>query len=451
MAVDDTIYALSSGQGRAGIAVIRISGDQTQTLLCKLCKKLPEPRRACLASIRHPQLGDILDQALVLWFPGPNSFTGEDVAELHIHGGTAVISAVMEGISSLEKMRMADAGEFTRRAFYNNKFDLTGIEAISDLVAAETQGQRKQALRQMQGGLCDVLDNWRSQLIHILAYVEAGIDFSDEEDVPDDVNQHMFDNILALRNQIMGHLDDGKSGERLRSGLQVVIAGPPNAGKSSLMNAMAKRDVAIVSEQAGTTRDIIDVHLDLDGLPVTVSDTAGLRVVAGQIEEEGIRRARQKIADVDVVLWVTDGTIPEEAHDFDIDSDQSLIRLRNKCDIDSGRAGRYGSGDKTDDNNVLHISAKTGFGLDLVMNSIAEIAQNLQSSGEYAVITRARHREALMRVVEFLGRILDHRNQADELIAENLRISTRELGRVTGRVDVEDLLDVIFNDFCVGK
>jgi len=446
--MDDTIYAMSSGSGRAGIAVIRVSGPHSEGLLQQLCEGEIPARHACLKTITHPQSGDPLDQALVLWFPAPGSFTGEDVAELHIHGGGAVIAAVMEAIGSVDGLRMAEAGEFTRRAFYNGKLDLTGIEAIADLVAAETEEQRRQALVQMRGGLSDQLNHWRDRLVHIQAYAEAGIDFSDEEDVGVDVNRHMVSNILDLKNHIADHLKDQRAGERLRDGLQVVIAGPANAGKSSLLNGLAKRDVAIVSEQAGTTRDVIEVHLDLNGFPVTVSDTAGLRDGGDEIEEEGVRRARRKIRTADVILWTTDGTIEEAPFNFPIDSDQFLIRLRNKSDIDSSRIlSTPDEGDYPD----LKISAKTGAGLDMLVENIADIAKSIQSSGEKAVITRARHREALTRIVDVLSKVLETPELADELIAENLRICARELGRLTGRVDVEDLLDVIFNDFCVGK
>ncbi len=448
MALDDTIYAMSSGSGRAGVAVIRVSGPHTKDLLKQLCTGDLVARHAYLKSIVHPLTGDLLDQALVLWFPAPGSFTGEDVAELHIHGGGAVMAAVIEAVGSVSGLRMAEAGEFTRRAFYNGKLDLTGIEAISDLVAAETDQQRRQALAQMRGGLSDLLNQWRDRLVHILAYVEAGIDFSDEEDVGDDVNRHMVTNILDLKNQMAGHLNDHRAGERLRDGLQVVIAGPANAGKSSLLNGLAKRDVAIVSEKAGTTRDVIEVHLDLNGFPVTVSDTAGLRDCGDEIEEEGVRRAMNKMRAADVILWTTDGTLKETPFNFPIDSDQSLIRLRNKCDIDSSRASPKS---ETEDCPILAVSAKTGAGFDRLIESITDIALAIQSSGENAVITRARHREALMRIVDVLSKVLDTPDLADELIAENLRICTRELGRLTGRVDVEDLLDVIFNDFCVGK
>ena len=448
MIINDTIYAISSGSGRAGVAVIRISGPHSPDLLQHLCSGEIQARHAHLKTLRHPVTGDLLDQAVVLWFPAPGSFTGEDVAELHIHGGGAVIAAVMDAIGCVGGLRMAEAGEFTRRAFYNGKFDLTGIEAISDLVAAETEQQRRQALMQLRGGLSDQLNQWRGSLIDILAYVEAGIDFSDEEDVGDDVNRHMVSNILDLKNQIGDHLNDQRAGERLRDGLQVVIAGPVNAGKSSLLNGLAKRDVAIVSEHAGTTRDVIEVHLDLNGFPVTVSDTAGLRDCGDQIEEEGVRRARKKMETADIILWTTDGTIEEAPFDFAIDSDQTLIRLRNKCDIDSDRI--YPKLDE-DDYPILAISAKTGAGFDRLVDSITDIAMTIQSSGETAIITRARHRQALVEIVDVLSKVLDTPDLADELIAENLRICTRELGRLTGRVDVEDLLDVIFNDFCVGK
>jgi len=443
----DTIYALSSGQGRAGVAVIRISGAQTPSVLETMCGGCPLPRTARLKSIVHPHSGDLLDQALVLWFPAPGSFTGEDVAELHIHGGPAVIDGVMQGLGCVAHVRMAQAGEFTRRAFYNGKLDLTGVEAIADLIAAETVAQKKQALNQMRGGLSDLLDNWRHRLIKILAYLEAGIDFSDEEDVGVDVNQHMFENIVDLKNDMVRHLNDGQSGERLRNGLQVVIAGPPNAGKSSLLNALAKRDVAIVSERAGTTRDIIDVHLDLEGFPVTLSDTAGIRDSGDAIEKEGVCRARNRLKSADIILWTTDAGMPEAAYEYELDSDQFLIRLRNKHDIDSARIIPI----ENTSTAVLNISTKTGAGLDELLQQITGITMDLQSCNENAVITRARHREALAQAVVALSKTLDKPQQPDELIAENLRICARELGRVTGRVDVEDLLDVIFNDFCVGK
>ena len=446
--MDDTIFAMSSGSGRAGVAVIRVSGPHSKELLQVFCDGEILPRQARLKTLSHPQSGELLDRALVLWFPAPGSFTGEDVVELHVHGGGAVIAAVMEAIASVEGLRMAEAGEFTRRAFYNGKLDLTGIEAVSDLVAAETEQQRRQALAQMCGGLSDRLNQWRDRLVHIQAYVEADIDFSDEGDVSEDVNQHMFCNIEDLRNQIAHHLDDQRAGERLRDGLQVVIAGPVNAGKSSLLNSLAHRDVAIVSEKAGTTRDIIEVHLDLNGFPVTVSDTAGLREGGEEIEAEGVRRARKKLLSADVILWTTDISIEEMPCDFPIDSDQSLIRLRNKCDIDSSRVC---TAPVENSSPVLMISARTGAGLDKLVESITDIAITIQSSAEKAVITRARHREALVRIVDVLSKILDTPELAEELIAENLRICARELGRLTGRVDVEDLLDVIFKDFCVGK
>jgi len=451
MDLQDTIYALSSGTGRAGVAVIRVSGNRSKYLMDIMCGHTLSPRKAHLKAIKHPMSGDILDQALVLWFPAPASFTGEDVVELHIHGGRAVIAAVMEAIGSIEGLRLAEAGEFTRRAFYSGKLDLTGIEAIADLVDAQTEAQRKQALAQMQGGLSELLNGWRKQLISILAYVEAGIDFSDEEDVDEKINDQMVANVTSLKGEMIRFLDDGRRGECLREGLQVVIAGPPNAGKSSLLNAMARRDVAIVSEQAGTTRDVIDVQLDLHGLPVIVSDTAGLRQVGDKVEEEGVRRARGKINKADVILWTTDGTLDEEQPDFTIDSGQFLIRVRNKCDLDSGVSSSIWEPPDTAIADVVNISARTGMGLDVLFKNIEKTALDFQSCIEGAVITRARHRQALTRAVEALAVILERPDQPVELLAENLRICARELGRITGSVDVEDLLDVIFRDFCIGK
>ncbi len=449
--MSDTIYAITSGQGKAGVAVVRVSGPGTCGLIRSMCGGDLEPRKAQLVAIKHPESLDILDRGLVLWFPAPHSFTGEDVAEFHVHGGVAVIAALLQAISGVSGLRLAEAGEFVRRAFYNGKLDLTRIEGIADLIDAETEVQRRQALHQMSGGLGDILDGLRIRLIHILAYVEAGIDFSDEEDVPEDVAGETLFNIKALRDEIISLLDDYRSGERLRQGLQVAIVGPPNVGKSSLLNVLAKRDVAIVSDQAGTTRDVIEVHLDLEGLPVTVSDTAGLREIDDLVEEEGVRRAKDRLKSADLILWTCDATEVGLTPCCEVGPTQSLIRLRNKADL-------YGESDppasQAENGGFvveLDVSAKTGLGIDILIQNISKIASKVLAGGDTAVLTRVRHREALERSVESLTRILTVPEQHDELIAEGLRMAARELGRVTGRVDVEDLLDVIFRDFCVGK
>ena len=302
----DTIFALSSGRGPAAIAVVRISGPRAGEALKALTGKLPAPREAALARVRDPQTKETIDQALILWFPGPNSETGEDTAELQLHGGRAVIAATLAALARLPGLRPAEAGEFTRRAFENGKLDLTAVEGLADLVAAETQGQRRQALRQLQGALGNRAESWRQRLIKALALVEARIDFSDEADVPEDLLAPALAIARELEGEIAAALADGGRGERLREGLTVAIAGPPNAGKSTLLNRLAKREAAIVSPYAGTTRDVIEVHLDLGGWPVTLLDTAGIRETGDPVEMEGVRRARERAQGADLVLWVVD-------------------------------------------------------------------------------------------------------------------------------------------------
>src|SRR5450755_2625217 len=310
----DPIFALSSGRGPAAIAVVRISGPRTSAALRALTGKIPAPRQAALARIRDPQSNDIIDEGLALWFPAPHSETGEDVAELQLHGGRAVIAAVLAALSSIEGLRPAEAGEFTRRAFENGKLDLTAVEGLADLVMAETQGQRRQAFRQMKGLLGIHAETWRQRLIQALALVEARIDFADEADVQNSAHGNLLAPALAiareLEMEIAGALADGGRGERLREGLVVAIAGPPNAGKSTLLNRIARREAAIVSPYAGTTRDVIEVHLDLAGWPVTLLDTAGIRETEDPVELEGVRRARERAAAADLVLWVVDAREP---------------------------------------------------------------------------------------------------------------------------------------------
>src|SRR4249920_35489 len=314
-ATRETIYALSSGRPPAAIAVVRISGPRAGAALKALTGRLPDPRKAALARVRGRD-GEIVDQALALWFPGPQSETGEDVAELQLHGGHAVVAAVFGALSNLAGLRPAEAGEFTRRAFENGKLDLTAVEGLADLVMAETEGQRRQAFRQMAGALGNRVENWRAQLIQALALVEAGIDFSDEADVPQDLVRPALRIARSLEGEIASALADGGRGERLREGLVVAIAGPPNAGKSTLLNRIAKREAAIVSPYAGTTRDVIEVHLDLGGLPVTLLDTAGIRETDDPVELEGVRRAQERASGADLVLWIVEAgetSRPDEA------------------------------------------------------------------------------------------------------------------------------------------
>jgi len=442
----ETIYALSSAGGRAGVAVIRVSGPKVIFVLESLTGRgAPEARRAHLFRLVDPENGVELDQALVLYFVGPNSFTGEDVVEFHVHGGRAVVAGVLGALSRFDGVRVAEPGEFTRRAFENGKLDLTAVEGLADLIDAETEGQRRQALRQMEGALGALYDGWRGRLLKLLAYAEAEIDFADE-DLPDDLLSRLGPQLTGLANEIQSHLDDGHRGERLRDGVEVAIVGPPNVGKSSLLNRLARREAAIVSDEAGTTRDVLEVRLDLGGVPVTLADTAGLREAEGLVEKEGIRRglARAESADLRLVM-VARGSDGSLVGNFDLTRAGDL-KILNKADKVSG-----GSGAGLEE--VLKISALTGEGVDHLVGVLTEKVEALFGASENPVITRARHREGLVDCVEALERarmgLVSGLDPA--LVAEDLRIAMRALGRITGRVDVEDLLDVVFRDFCIGK
>ena len=438
-----TIFALSSGRPPAAIAVVRVSGPRAGEALTALGGKLPEPRKAVLRRLRHPRTKAVLDEALALWFPGPNTETGEDMAELHLHGGRAVIAAVLAELGQLPGFRMAEPGEFTRRAFENGKLDLTAVEGLADLVFAETEAQRAQAMRQLGGALAARADAWREKLIGALALVEARIDFSDEVDVPEDLVSPALRVAQELIDEIEETLKSAHRGERLREGLTVAIAGPVNAGKSSLLNRLARREAAIVSPHAGTTRDVIEVHLDLGGYPVTLLDTAGIRESDDPVEQEGVRRAQARAAAADLVLWVVDAAArdtPMRSRNNNERKNQWLVR--NKLDL---RPNPQAS----DDNQAFDISSKTGEGLDRLVVAVANFAGTFFGTGETAVVTRERHRAALQHTVNSLQRALAA--PAEELIAEELRLAARALGRLTGRVDVEDVLDVIFRDFCIGK
>ena len=450
-----TIFALSSGRPPAAIAVVRVSGPRAGVALEKLIGRLPERRKAALARVRDPASGEIIDEALALWFPAPHSETGEDVAELQLHGGQAVIAGVLDALAMIEGCRPAEAGEFTRRAFENGRLDLTAVEGLADLIAAETPAQRRLAFRQLKGLIGDRAEGWRRRLIEALALVEARIDFSDEADVPEDLLGPALHAAQQLRDEIASVLADGRRGERLRDGLVVAIAGPPNAGKSTLLNRLARREAAIVSPYAGTTRDVIEVHLDLDGYPVTLLDTAGIRDSAEPVEQEGVRRARERAAAADLVLWVIDpsaGGLAANGHPENLGNAEVWL-IRNK--IDQADASSYAGAAEYDSSEyefTLSISALTGVGMEALTAALSAFAKTYFASTELAVITRARHRRALEDTVAALGRALarDHSND-EELIAEELRSAATTLGRLTGRVDVEDILDVIFRDFCIGK
>ncbi|HXQ82839.1 MAG TPA: tRNA uridine-5-carboxymethylaminomethyl(34) synthesis GTPase MnmE [Xanthobacteraceae bacterium] len=450
-----TIFALSSGRPPAAIAVVRISGPRAGAALEKLIGRLPEPRKATLGRVRDPASGEVIDEALALWFPAPRSETGEDVAELQLHGGQAVIAGVLDALSTIEGCRPAEAGEFTRRAFENGRLDLTAVEGLADLIAAETQAQRRLAFRQLKGLIGDRAEAWRRRLIEALALVEARIDFSDEADVPEDLIGPALNAAQQLRDEIAGVLAAGRRGERLRDGLVVAIAGPPNAGKSTLLNRLARREAAIVSPYAGTTRDVIEVHLDLDGYPVTLLDTAGIRDSAEPVEQEGVRRARERAAAADLVLWVIDpsaGGLAANGYAENFASAEVWL-IRNKIDQAGSRSCANATKfDNTEFQFSLSISALTGAGMDALTAAVSAYAKAYFAATESAVITRVRHRRALEETVAALDRALarDHVDD-EELIAEELRAAAMTLGRLTGRVDVEDILDVIFRDFCIGK
>ena len=447
VASNDTIVAPASGAGRAAIAVIRLSGPHTRVVLEALCGGVPPARHASLRDI-GPQHSPI-DRGLVLWFPAPSSFTGEDMAELHVHGSPAVIRAVIDAVLALDGTRLAEPGEFARRAFENGKLDLTEVEGLADLVQAETEAQRRQALAQSQGSLRALYESWRDELLRAQALIEAGLDFADEGDVIADVSLKADAIVASLRAAIARHLAE-RGGERLRDGLRVVIAGPPNAGKSSLLNALARRDVAIVSEEAGTTRDVIEVHLDLGGVPVMLIDTAGLRDAEGRVEEEGIRRAVARAGDADLVLWLVDATAPQWDVPHTIFSRKStqtfaigaLMTVLNKIDLapDVG-AGRA----------AVEVSAKTGAGIGQLVEMLADKAALATDSGAGGpLLTRTRHRVELSAAQAALERF-GQPALSPELKAEELRLAARHLGRLTGAIDVEEVLGAIFAEFCIGK
>ena len=446
----DTIFALSTVAGRSGVAVIRLSGPRAGPALDALIgRDRPPARRATLATLRDPASQAPIDRGLVLWLPGPGSFTGEDMAELQLHGGPAVISAAIDALAGLTGLRPAEAGEFTRRAFDNDKLDLAEVEGLADLIAAETEAQRRQALRQMDGELSRIVAAWRDRLVAALAHMEAFIDFPDE-DLPGEIKDRIKDNILCVSDEMRQHLDDNRRGQRVRDGLQIAIVGAPNVGKSSLLNALARRDVAIVSDLPGTTRDVIEVHLDLAGLPVTLLDTAGLRDLQdgtdGAVEREGMRRARQRAERADLRLLVVERPAwpPDERQFADL-LDRDTLLIVNKMDLGPGLPpGPYHG------RPVVPVSARSGDGLKGLLDRLtSEVTARLGAAGGAPSLTRARHRAALTDCRDFLARV--PAAELPELAAEDLRMAVRALGRIAGRVDVEDLLDVIFRDFCIGK
>jgi tRNA modification GTPase len=440
----ETIFAPASGGGRAGIAVIRVSGPQAGFALSRLTGRgTPTARKATRVRL-FARDGELIDESLVLWFPAPASFTGEDVAELHVHGGRAVVGGVLEALACCEGLRPAEPGEFTRRAFEHGKLDLTAAEALADLVNAETEGQRRQALRQFQGELGAVYDSWRERLIRAVAHLEATIDFSDE-DLPGGIEKEIRAQIVTLSEEIESHLEDGHRGERLRDGIHLAIVGPPNAGKSSLFNVITGREAAIVSGRPGTTRDVVEVALDVGGYPVVIADTAGLRDATEEVEKEGVRRARMRARDADLTVAVFDGSVwPTVDGLTEALLDSKTIAVVNKSDL-----GRMQPPIAIGGFSALAVSALTGEGIDAMIAMVEQgVAARFHLQGTPA-LTRVRHRTALEECRRSLGRAA--MANGAELVAEDLRLAARALGKITGRVDVEEILDVIFRDFCIGK
>lgn len=445
---NSTIYALSTVYGKSGVAVIRISGPaalETVRRMTLLPAENINSRKAHFVKLLSARDGSLLDHSLLLYFPAPHSFTGEDIVELHTHGSRAVIASVLDSLSSLPDYRLAEPGEFSKRAFYNHKMDLTEAEGLADLIDADTAEQQKYALRQMEGGLKNLYDGWRSRLVDLLAHLEAYIDFPDE-DLPVDLTSGMMNDVFKLCSEIETHLNDGKSGERLRDGFRVVIVGAPNAGKSSLLNAVARRDAVIVSDIAGTTRDAIDIHLDLGGYPVIFTDTAGLREAEEAIEQQGIAMAWRKIEDADLIISLFDASQ---------DSVQVFDKLKktyhNKMLIVANKIDKLTSEQcsKLQKQGCMLISAKQAQGIGELLEIITGRIASRFTSGSNMLITRARYREALQNTLDNLQRF--GFDKPIELTAEDIRLAARELGKITGRIEVDEILDKIFGSFCIGK
>lgn len=442
MASHDTIYALSSGAGLAGVAVVRISGPKSAGIVSSLCGALPRPRRATLRSIRAPEDGRPIDTGLVLWFPGPKSFTGEDTAELHLHGGHAVVRAVFAALETMSDVRAAGPGEFTKRAFVNGKMDLLEAEGIADLIEARSERQHRMALHRAQGGLEGILEDWKRQVIELLARLEATIDFIDEAHVAETSLADAGGRIDRLVQAIDRELARAEQGRRLRDGLTVVLAGPPNAGKSSLLNALARKNAAIVSPIPGTTRDVVEVHLILAGLPVTLRDTAGLRErTSDPLEELGMARSRHAMEEADLVLWLNSPDTDLDAERGSLDSD--AIWIWSKADL----ARWQGAVDPP----PLEVSAVTGQGVDALERAIAQGLEARVADADGALVTRARHRDCLVEMRGHLASARIRGGDALELQTEDVRQAARAMARLTGAVEVESVLDSIFREFCIGK
>ena len=442
-ALNNSIFALSSAPGRAGVSVFRVSGPQAGNVLeALLCSPKPKPRQAALRKIYNED--GLLDEALVLWMPAPKSFTGEDCAEFHIHGSLAIIESLAEALLS-QGARQAQAGEFTRRAFENNKMDLTEAEGLADLIDAETEGQRKQALRQMQGGLKESYISWRETLLDALAQIEGEIDFPDEEDIPDELSHRAYPYLTQVMGQMEKLLQDANRGERIRAGLDIAIIGAPNSGKSSLINALAGREAAIVMDIEGTTRDIIEVQMSMGGLPIGLSDTAGLRDSEDVIEAEGVRRARVRAEESDIRIFVQDGS-------SDVWDMEALALL---SDLDFVVINKMDLGVKTKPpalpTGSFHLSALTGEGLDNFRKALEARVIEQFSPSQDAGLTRARHRDCVQRALTSVIMARENLALAAELSGDDIRSALHALKELSGEIDIESVFDRIFSRFCVGK
>tara|TARA_Y100000590_G_scaffold84935_1_gene94926 strand:- start:380 stop:1711 length:1332 start_codon:yes stop_codon:yes gene_type:complete len=442
-----TIYALSSGPGISGIAVIRVSGEKSKKILSSLTEKpLPKKRIATLKKIKNNINNEIIDEGIVIWFPGPNTYTGEDMVEFHVHGSKAVIDDLQNVLSKFDGCRLAEPGEFTKLAFQNNKINLLKAESIGDLIAAETELQRKQALRIMSGQSSEKFNFWREELIKILADIEAKIDFPEEE-IPADISEEIKSKSTKIKNEIKKTLDDDKTGEIIREGFKIAIIGPPNVGKSSLLNYLSKREAAIVSEKAGTTRDVIEIHLDLAGIPVIISDTAGIRDSSNEIEKRGVKLAISRAEDADLnVILLDPKNLDFKGFFNDKIADKSIIVI-NKSDL--GKEGLINFDKKI---NPIIISIKDDKNVDKLIEVIKLKLKNQFIKTENVLITRSRHRQHLSECYKNLNSFLDKKNNEEyDKAAEDLRLTIRHLGTIVGRVDVEEILGSIFENFCIGK
>ena len=442
-----TIYALSTGPGVSGIAVIRISGLETANVVKSITnKELPQPRVATLRKIKNINTHELIDEGIILWFPGPESYTGEDMAEIHVHGGKAVILAVQKEISKIKNCRLAEPGEFTKLAFQSGKINLLKAESIADLISAETEIQRLQAVKIMEGKSSKKFTDLREKLLKILSFVEAKIDFP-EEDIPEENLKKIKKDSLEVFNEIKKILNDQKVGEVIREGFKIAIVGPANAGKSSLLNNLSNREVAIVSEIAGTTRDVVEAHLNIDGYPVIISDTAGIRDSKNEIEKKGIKLSLKKAENADLKLVVVDAkTVDLSPFLNDLLKDDAILVL-NKSDLlkkePNPKILRF--------NHVL-ISLKDNHNIDKLILKIKNNLKNKFITEEEILITRERHRQHLVQCVDHLKNFINKNDKEDfDKAAEDLRLATRHLGMIVGKVDVEEILGSIFNDFCIGK